>query len=92
MYAHPNADGCIADDDIILEWPEAEIGQIVTLPCPCQDLIGNPATQRRSFNITRRCGGSYSKGGHWVKVDYQTQCNLTDIAIELCKANIVSSQ
>ena len=23
-------------------------------------------------------------------MDYQTQCGLTDIAIELCKANIVS--
>jgi hypothetical protein len=91
-YAHSDADGCHAEDDIILEWPETEIGHSITLPCPCQDLIGNPATQKRSLNITRRCGGNYSMGGHWEEEGYQTQCGLTDIAIELCKANIVSLQ
>ena len=29
-------------------------------------------------------------GADWEEVNYQAQCGLTDIAIELCKANIVS--
>ena len=90
---HMPTDGCSAEDDIILiNWNETEIGQFISQPCPCQDLIGNSATQNGVFNITRRCGGSYSMGGRWEDVEYKIQCGLTDIALELCRlqANIVS--
>ena len=89
-YVHYDADGCLNEDDIILYWSESEIGHSITFPCPCQALIGNPATANRSLNATRRCGGNYSMGAHWEEVNYQAQCGLTYIAIELCKANIVS--
>ena len=101
LYGVCIIDGCSAENNeplidftttpnITFNWPETEIGQSISLPCPCQNLIGNSPTPSTSFNITRRCGGSYSMGGHWEKVDYNTQCGLTDIALKLCQANIVS--
>ena len=95
-------DGCSAEDDeplidfittpnITFDWPETEIGHSISQPCPCLDLIGSSLTPKRLFiNITRRCGGSYSMGGRWEEVDYQPQCGLTDIALKLCQATIVS--
>lgn len=84
-----DTDGCLKEDDMVSYWPETEISQSISLPCPCQNLIRNPTSQNKAFTISRRCMGSYSMGGYWEEVDYQTQCGLTDIAFELCKANIV---
>lgn len=76
--------------NIMFSWPETDINDSVSLPCPCQDVLRmSTETQNEKFTVNRRCGGSYSKGAHWEKVDFKTNCGLTNIALELCQANIV---
>ena len=63
-----------------LEWPETDIGQTVSLSCPCGDLslgVGHPSAQRQ-------CSGSFTSGAQWSSAS-DTACNFTRSTEELCQ-------
>ena len=80
-----NADGCPKQPDSAcgnvntVTWPETEIGQVATVPCPCG--IDDPLIQLLSG--TRRCGGTYDTGAEWEEAQCDS-CIFSDTRRELC--------
>ena len=74
----PSGNTSIAGENI--SWNEAQILQLVSLPCPCRNL-----TLQYHTMITRRCGGSYSHGAVWEEVD-SSNCGFTNSTLRLCEA------
>ena len=76
-------DGCVSELTMFsdaLEWPETDIGQTVSLSCPCGDLslgVGHPSAQRQ-------CSGSFTSGAQWSSAS-DTACNFTRSTEELCQ-------
>ena len=77
-------DGCVAELTMFsdaLEWPETDIGQTVSLSCPCGGLslgVGHPSAQRQ-------CTGSFTSGAQWSSPN-NGPCNFTSSTEELCHA------
>ena len=72
-------DGCNSNavDDML--WTESNIGEIVQLPCPCEQFL------KSGQMANRVCGGTYSQGGQWKDVNYN-QCDSVTIEVtsQLC--------
>lgn len=84
VTSHLISDGCGHEILEGVAWPESNIGQVVQLPCPCDDLL-------QSGNKTSRtCGGTYSHGGQWLDVDY-SQCGavVNQVTNILCSIAMV---
>lgn len=92
-------DGCVAETTLVglqvqgvlnisLEWPESDLGELITLPCPCGDLsnLGGAAINR---NATRVCGGSFSMGARW-ELSMDRGCDLSITTRRLCQVANVS--
>ena len=82
------ADGCPAEtsDDCSnvgnIEWPETEIGVLVSIRCPCGPESENPLPE--SVAATRMCGGDYVEGARWT-VPVCDMCRFTDNRLRLCE-------
>ena len=78
-------DGCSSEvTDSIYKWPEASIGSIVMLDCPCGGLslgMGSPVS-------IRSCTGDYNNGGSWT-LPNNTQCNFDHNILTLCNITLV---
>ena len=92
---NPYLDGCEAEDTIIpslepggisitIQWPEAAIGEVVTLPCPCGNLSAG-SVRREAVRV---CGGDFNSGGMWEE-PLQMACNLSSTARLLCQISNV---
>ena len=67
-------------------WPETEIGQEVSIPCPCG--VDDPLIQK--LRGTRRCGGTYDTGAMWEEPQCSI-CQFSDTRLTLCQlAEVVS--
>ena len=58
-------------------WPETEIGQVASVPCPCG--VDDPLIQG-----TRRCGGTYDTGAIWEEPQCGS-CQFSGKGITLCQ-------
>jgi hypothetical protein len=75
--------------DIILKWPESDIGQQQTLQCPCGNLLDlDGAAINRT--ASRVCEGSFTEGALWGP-SMHTQCDFTETTRRLCEVVDVSS-
>lgn len=84
-------DGCISKDYLIpsfqndssldfnITFPETNLGQTVTIECPC----GGLNLSSTALIATRKCGGTYDSGAEWEKPDVSA-CNFTDSIRRLC--------
>ena len=61
-------------------WPETEIGQPASVPCPCG--VSDPLI--RDLNGTRRCGGTYGTGAMWEEPQCD-MCQFSDTRLDLCR-------
>ena len=73
--------------DFNITWPESNLGESVTVPCPC----GGLDLQSSSLVATRMCGGDYTNGAEWEEPDV-VNCNFTDEVRELCQLASVCYQ
>ena len=66
-------------------WPESNCGQVVHLPCPCEEFF------QSGRMASRVCGGNYCQGGQWMDVDY-SQCDsvTNEVTNALCSLATVS--
>jgi len=90
------SDGCVAETTSIpprsadgltidLMWPEADLGENVTLPCPCGNL-SEGALNRFAYRI---CGGDFFTGAAWND-PVDDLCDISDVARSLCRIADVS--
>ncbi len=75
--------------EVIVEWPEADLGENVTVQCPCGNLSalsgGNENFVRTASRI---CGGSFSDGAVWEEA-MVLACNFSIATRQLCQiANV----
>ena len=68
-------------------WPETEIGQVASVPCPC-GVSNDPLIQE--LRGTRRCGGTYDTGAMW-EVPQCDSCQFSDTRLTLCRLAEVGS-
>ena len=66
-------------------WPETEIGQVASVPCPCG--VSDPLIQE--LRGTRRCGGTYDTGAMWEEPQCDS-CQFTSTRLTLCQLAEVS--
>lgn len=71
--------------DIILNWPESDIGQNQTLQCPC----GNLLDPDRAMIASRVCEGSFTEGAMWG-LSMHTRCDFAETTRRLCAVVNVS--
>ena len=69
-----------------MTWPETEIGQVASVPCPCG--VSDPLIQL--LRGTRRCGGTYDTGAVWEdpQCDF---CQFSSTRLTLCSLAEVGS-
>lgn len=92
-------DGCPSDTTVIpplpssnsslnisITWPESNLGQNVTVHCPC----GNLMLGSNSLIAHRFCGGDFRTGGKWERLN-DTRCNASDISRRICELANVST-
>ena len=74
--------------DIILNWPESDLGERRSLQCPCGSLfdLQGAAINR---NASRVCEGTFTNGARWGP-SMHTQCDLSDTTRRLCEVASVS--
>ena len=74
-----------------LAWPEADLGQVITIQCPCGNLSNFLADDVSNFNRTasRRCGGDFSAGAVWDD-PMDRSCNFSSATRRLCQVADVS--
>lgn len=87
------ADGCpsVVDSscskDSTIVWPETEIGETVTVSCPC----GSPRSSLLpALKATRSCGGNYNNGAQWEDA-FCRDCQFHDSRLMLCTLSQVST-
>ena len=87
------ADGCpsVVDSSCskgnTIVWPETEIGETVTVSCPC----GSPRSSLLlALKATRSCGGNYNNGAQWEDA-FCRDCQFHDSRLMLCKLSQVST-
>ena len=68
-------------------WPETEIGQVASVPCPCE-VSNDPLIQE--LTGTRRCGGTYDTGAMWEEPQCDS-CQFSDTRLTLCRLAEVGS-
>ena len=66
-------------------WPETEIGQVASVPCPCG--VSDPLIQE--LRGTRRCGGAYDTGALWEEPQCDS-CQFSNTRLTLCQLAEVS--
>ena len=85
-------DGCPVETGVCgnvdnVTWPETEIGQVASVPCPCG--VSDPLIQE--LRGTRRCGGTYDTGAVWEEPQCdscrfsstrRTLCQLAEVGLE----------
>ena len=65
----------------LVTWPETEIGQVASVPCPC-GVSNDPLIQE--LRGTRRCGGTYNTGAMWEEPQCDG-CHFSDTRLTLCR-------
>ena len=68
-------------------WPETEIGQVASVPCPC-GVSNDPLIQE--LRGTRRCGGTYDTGAMWEEPQC-VSCQFSNTRLTLCRLAEVGS-
>ena len=68
-----------------MTWPETEIGQVASVPCPCG--VSDPLIQE--LRGTRRCGGAYDTGAMWEEPQCDS-CQFSNTRLTLCQLAEVS--
>ena len=63
-------------------WPESSIGQVIQVPCPCEDIL------QSGEMASRTCGGTFSLGGQWMDVDYSQCVTITNDVTSLSLIHI----
>ena len=71
----------------IVTWPETEIGEVASVPCPC-GVSNDPLIQE--LRGTRRCGGTYNTGAMWEEPQCDS-CQFSDTRLTLCRLAEVGS-
>ena len=61
-------------------WPETEIGQVASVPCPCG--FDDPLIEQ--LMGTRRCAGTYVEGGVWEEPQCSS-CQFSNTRLTLCQ-------
>ena len=74
------------DLEIVIIWPETDIGQTASVDCPCGSL-----SSANGLNAIRYCGGDFILGGNWMEANVMS-CNFSDLARQLCGlSNVILS-
>ena len=94
-----STDGCSSDTTMIprhhssnssmnisINWPESNLGENVTVDCPC----GNLTLDSDSLVAYRFCGGNFRTGGRWEN-PIDTRCIVSDISRRICELANVST-
>ena len=63
-----------------MTWPETEIGQVASVPCPCG--VSDPLIQL--LMGTRRCSGTFEVGGVWEDPQCDS-CQFSSTRLALCQ-------
>ncbi len=93
-------DGCPSETTILpplepngleveLNWPETDLGVVITVQCPCGNLSALGGAEFNRF-ATRDCGGSFSAGAMWEEAIIAA-CNFSIATRRLCQIAEVSS-
>ena len=88
-------DGCVAEMttlppleegglDVVLMWPETDLGVTVSLQCPCGNLSALQGGDTFNRRATRTCGGSFTEGAQWEE-PMQMACNFSSATRRLCQ-------
>jgi hypothetical protein len=73
---------------IEIEWPETNLGDTASVPCPCAEFAGSLAG--RAY---RYCSGTFSQGAHWEKFDDSLCEALSSMTTRrLCAAALLLAQ
>ena len=73
---------------IEIEWPETNLGDTASVPCPCAEFAGSLAG--RAY---RYCSGTFSQGAGWEAVDYShCEARKSMTTRRLCAAALLLSQ
>ena len=73
--------------DVLLDWPEVEVGVNYSLPCPCGvNLSAVFDDVPRAYHY---CGGDFIGGGKWEE-PFVERCNLSSAGRKLCQITAVS--
>ena len=72
----------------MIEWPETNLGDTASVPCPCAEFVGSLAG--RAY---RYCSGTFSQGAHWEAFDISSCEALNLISTRrLCLAALLLAQ
>ena len=72
--------------EIVINWPETDIGQTASVDCPCGSL-----SSANRLTAIRYCGGDFILGGNWTEANVMS-CNFSDLARRLCRlSNVILS-
>ena len=73
---------------IEIEWPETNLGDTASVPCPCAEFAGSLAG--RAY---RYCSGTFSQGADWEAVDdSHCEARKSMTTRRLCAAALLLSQ
>ena len=71
-----------------IEWPETNLGDTASVPCPCAEFAGSLAG--RAY---RYCSGTFSQGAHWEAFDISGCEALNSMTTRrLCVAALLLAQ
>jgi hypothetical protein len=98
IHTRTHADGCEASTtmvgmslpgvaDIELDWPESDLGETVSLKCPCGNFSALGGGISR--NASRVCGGDFTTGAVW-ETSMDSKCDLSPTTRRLCEVFNVS--
>ena len=73
---------------IAIEWPETNLGDTASVPCPCVEFAGSLAG--RAY---RYCSGTFSQGAYWEEFDVNLCEALSSATTKrLCAAALLLAQ
>jgi hypothetical protein len=73
---------------IEIEWPETNLGDTASVPCPCAEFAGSLAG--RAY---RYCSGTFSQGAHWETFDVSLcEARRSNTTGRLCAAALLLTQ
>ena len=74
---------------MVIEWPEADLGEVVSVQCPCGNLSALSGSANFERNASRRCGGNFTAGAVWDDGNI-TACNFSITTRQLCQITNVT--
>lgn len=71
-----------------IKWPETNLGDTASVPCPCAEFAGSLAGRAYRF-----CNGTFSQGAHWEEPSTgDCEALNSNTTRELCRAALLLNE